>query len=271
MTRYGMAIDLGKCVGCRTCMVACKIENGTPASHFFMYTFRFEEGVFPLSKLRYLPRPCMHCDDPPCVTACPKNARIKWKDGLVLTDADNCQGVRACETACPYGVNYFNKEDPASHQYVDWAHEDLKDVTGGINPPWWKPELEQASTWDGDPNKTVRRVSGAGHIKNTVGKCTFCVHRLDAGNTQTACQQACPVSAIIFGDLDSPSSEVSQAIAAAGSGVFRLKMSAGTNPKVYYLGEPPQEAADLVEVVKVDEGVQQLGKPEHGGGTVPWK
>ena len=270
MARYGMAIDLTKCVGCRTCMIACKVENGTPASHFFMYTFRFEEGDFPQAMMRYLPRPCMHCEDPPCVSACPVDSRIKWKDGLVLTDVDTCQGVRACESACPYGVNYFNTKDPASNQYLDWQTTEIKDILGGLVPNW-NPELEGKQTWTGDANKSTRRLAGSGHRKSTVGKCTFCVHRIEKGITQTACQQACPTSAIVFGDLDDANSDVSKAITAAGSSVFRLKTEAKTNPKVYYLGEPPTNDARLVEIVPVEEGVQKEGDSDLGGGTVPWK
>jgi molybdopterin-containing oxidoreductase family iron-sulfur binding subunit len=270
MARYGMAIDLNKCVGCRTCMIACKVENGTPAGHFFMYTFRFEEGEFPEAMMRFLPRPCMHCENPPCVEACPADSRIKWKDGLVLTDVDNCQGIRACESACPYGVNYFNITDPKLNEYLDWQHEDLKPITGGVRPDW-NPELEARFTWDDDPTKPERRLAGSGHRVNTVGKCTFCVHRLEKGITETACQQACPTTAIFFGDLDDPNSEVSQAIAAAGTAVFRLKTDKGTDPKVFYLGEAPLRDARMVERVPVPEGVQLNGDPEIDGAQNPWK
>lgn len=270
MARYGMAIDLSRCVGCRTCMVACKIENGTPANHFFMYTFRFEEGVYPEAKLRYLPRPCMHCENPPCVEACPVDARVKWKDGLVLTDADNCQGVRACEKACPYGVNYFNVDDPATNQYLDWQADDIKGILGGMTPNW-NPETDATQNWADDPNKKDRRLAGAGHRQATVGKCTFCVHRLKDGVTETACQQACPTSVITFGDLDDANSDVSMAIAAAGSAVFRLKDGLGTSPKVFYLGEPPAADLHLVEMVPVKEGVQVGGAEALAGGTVPWE
>lgn len=271
MPRYGMAIDLTKCVGCRACMLACKVENGTPASHFFMYVYRFEEGEYPQSMMRFLPRPCMHCEDPPCVSACPVDSRVKWKDGIVGTDVDNCEGIRACEVACPYGVNYFNIVDPETNQYLDWQNEEIKTVLGGLTPNW-HPELEAKHTWDEDPNKTERRLAGSGHRINTVGKCTFCVHRLENGLTTTACQKACPMFAISFGDLDDPSSDVSRAIEAAGTDVFVLKPEAGTKPKVFYLGAPPSADARPVEVVPVSEGVQIEGAPSAiAEGKVPWK
>ena len=268
MARHGMAIDLGKCVGCRSCMMACKVENGTPASHFFMYVFRFEEGEFPVTRFRYLPRPCMHCDDAPCVSACPVNSRIKWRGGIILTDVDTCQGLRKCETACPYGVNYFNVDDPATNQYLDW--EQAPEL-GGVHPPYWKPELDAEYEWSEDEEKPKRRLAGAGHRQSTVGKCTFCVHRLENGKTTTACQTACPVGAITFGDLDDASSEIAKLLKARGNEAFRLQEQLGTNPKVYYLGEPPAGDSHLVELVPVKQGVQATGKPELAGGTLPWK
>ncbi|MBI2059954.1 MAG: 4Fe-4S dicluster domain-containing protein [Nitrospirae bacterium] len=271
MARYGMVIDLSKCMGCRACMEACKTENGTPLGHFFMYTFRWEEGTYPSSTIRFLPRPCNHCDNPPCVKACPYDARIKWKGGLVLTDVDNCRGVRYCEQACPYGVNYFNAKKPEENYGLDYGHADLASTTGGAVPPYWKPELEKAYSWDEDPKKKIeRRVAGAGHRENTVGKCTFCVHRLENGITKTACQQACPVGAIIFGDLDDAGSDVAKALASRKSETFRLKDVAQTEPKVYFIGKAPAAAAHLIEQIPIPADVQKLGKTEYEGGTIPW-
>ena len=76
MPRLGMVIDLDKCYGCRACMVACKVENNTPEGHFWMYVFRLEEGEYPHTKVSFLPRPCMHCDNAPCVKVCPVGARF---------------------------------------------------------------------------------------------------------------------------------------------------------------------------------------------------
>ncbi|GIV00073.1 MAG: hypothetical protein KatS3mg014_1688 [Actinomycetota bacterium] len=71
MARYGMVIDLDRCTGCRGCMESCKIENNTPQGSYWMYVFRFEEGEFPATKVRFMPRPCQHCDNAPCVKVCP--------------------------------------------------------------------------------------------------------------------------------------------------------------------------------------------------------
>src|SRR3989338_253343 len=87
-----MVIDLERCFGCRACMVACKVENNTPAAHFWMYVFRLEQGEYPDAEVTFLPRPCMHCDNAPCVKVCPVGARFKRADGLVATDYDRCIG-----------------------------------------------------------------------------------------------------------------------------------------------------------------------------------
>ena len=263
--KYGMAIDFSRCMGCRTCMVACKMENGTPASHFFMYVFRYTEGSYPSTKVRYLPRPCMHCAEAPCVTACTAKARINFKSGLVLTDVDMCEGLRKCESACPYGANYFNVDDPAKNQYLDW--KDSNAQLGGMFPNWTPALVKKYK----DDKGKERRVAGSGFRKDTVGKCTFCVHRLEAGTEVTACQQACPAGAILFGDLNDSSSTIAKALKAAGSKAVQLKTSAGTKPSVYYIGAAPASDATPFELAPLKKGVQKKGDAKLKEGTVPWK
>lgn len=233
MARYGMVIDLDRCTGCRACMQACKIENNTPRDTQWMYVFHVEEGEYPNTRMWFLPRPCMHCDEPPCVKVCPVGARYKREDALVATDWDRCIGCRYCEVACPYGVNDFNWRAPEDNQYVDGSDPDLEPVTGGAEPPYRNPDL------DARYGKERRHIAGGGRYKGVVEKCTFCVHRLEQGKAP-ACVANCPMFAIHFGDLDDPDSIVSRMLARKPA--VRLLEEAGTEPRVYYVGRRPLTA-----------------------------
>ncbi|MFQ5811703.1 MAG: 4Fe-4S dicluster domain-containing protein [Anaerolineae bacterium] len=246
MARYAMVIDLDRCMGCRACMEACKVENNTPQGVFWMYVFRFEEGEFPNTKVSFLPRPCMHCDNAPCVKVCPVGARYKREDGLVLTDFDRCIGCRYCEVACPYGVNYFNWKAPEKNYYLDWDDEDLQQVTDGAVPPYQNPDH------DGLYGKEQRRVAGGGHYKGVEEKCTLCVHRVEQG-LQPACVASCPAFALHFGDLDDPNSNVSQLLQKKSSS--RLLEEVGTQPRVFYMGgKLPSAEARQIEAITAREG-----------------
>ncbi len=245
MTRYGMVIDLDRCVGCRGCMVACKVENNTPESTFWMYVFRLEEDSFPDTKLTFLPRPCQHCDNAPCVKVCPVGARFKREDGLVATDWERCIGCRYCEVACPYGVNYFNYEKPGKRQYLDWHDADVEAITGGASPAYANPDLELASELE------HRKIAGSNHTKGVIEKCTFCVQRLEKG-LDPACVEVCPVGALTFGDLDDPSSEPSRRLKDKRS--FRLLDEWNTKPRVHYLGTPPSENVREIERPRTSQG-----------------
>jgi molybdopterin-containing oxidoreductase family iron-sulfur binding subunit len=248
MPRYAMTIDLSRCMGCRACMEACKVENNTPEGHFWMYVFRLEEGEFPDTKLSYLPRPCQHCDNAPCVKVCPVGARYKRDDGLVLTDFERCIGCRYCEVACPYGVNYFNWLKPQDAQYINWSEDDeVKARSQNHSPPWENPDASQV-------HGSERRLNAGGnHFKGVIGKCTFCVHRVEKG-LLPACVANCPVRVFEFGDLDDPNSSVSQKLRENKG--FRLLEDVGTRPRVIYLnGTPP--SADSHEFMPVKGGKQK--------------
>ena len=249
MVRYGMVIDLDRCTGCRACMEACKVENNTPEASFWMYVLRFEEGEFPDTQIGFMPRPCMHCDNAPCVKVCPVGARFDRDDGLVATDWDRCIGCRYCEVACPYGVNFFNWKDPDKNYYLDWDDPDLESITDGAKVPYANPELEQRY------GTQQRRIAGGGHSRGVVEKCTFCVQRVERG-LKPACVDECPAFAMQFGDLDDSDSDVSKALSRNQS--TRLLEELGTEPKVHYVGErkPPGEHAREIEAVplRVDVG-----------------
>jgi dimethyl sulfoxide reductase iron-sulfur subunit len=244
MTRYGMVIDLDRCIGCRACMEACKIENNTPQASFWMYVFRFEEGEYPNSRMWSMPRPCMHCDNAPCVKVCPVGARFKREDGLVATDWERCIGCRYCEVACPYGANNFNWKSPEKAYYVDWGATEVRAVTQGATPPYRNPDLDGGY----GPEKDQRKVAGGGRAKGVVEKCTFCVQRLAKG-LQPACVTNCPLGALAFGDLDDPESDAARLLRSKPH--FRLLEELGTEPRVHYVGgHPPGAEVRQIEAVK---------------------
>ncbi len=242
MAKYAMVVDLERCQGCRACMEACKIENNTAESMFWMYVFRFEEGTYPDTRMSFLPRPCQHCDNAPCVKVCPTGARFKREDGIVLTDSDRCIGCRYCELACPYGVNYFNWQKPKDAYYsdaIDWSDPDIQEVTLGAIPPYKNPALD--TKWGSEQ----RRTAGGGHAKGVMEKCTFCVQRVEQG-LQPACVDTCPVTALRFGDIEDPDTPISRFIRERET--WHLLEETGTEPSVFYVGgKPPSHQYREVE------------------------
>lgn len=210
MTRYGMLIDLSKCVGCNACTVACKASNATPEGVFFTHVDKVESGSFPNTVSLFLPRGCMQCADAPCVTVCPTHATYRRSDGIVMVDQSKCIGCRYCIAACPYGARTYMKE--------------IKSYFGSSSSNLFEQNGYSVYT------------------TGTVEKCEFCSKRLDQGY-QPACVQTCPAVARTFGDLDDPNSDISKAI--ISSNAVQLLPELGTNPSVYYI--MPRQSVTLAK------------------------
>jgi len=209
--KWIMVIDLQKCIGCSACTIACKAENNLPPGVVYRPVIEEEIGEFPNVTRRWLPRPCMQCEDPPCTDVCPVEATWKREDGIVVVDYNACIGCRYCLTACPYGARYFDFGD----RYTD--------DTPAVQAYEQSPSPEYGKEWVRD------------HDRSPVGnarKCQFCIHRLEAGMLP-ACVTTCIGEATFFGDKNDPDSLVNELIASPR--VMRLKEEQGTNPKVYYL------------------------------------
>lgn len=252
MSRYGYVVDLARCMGCNACAEACKIENNTGRGIMWMYVFRYELGKYPDVNWLFLPRPCMHCDNPACTKVCPVGARFKREDGFVLTDFNRCIGCRYCEVACPYGVNYFNWKKPTDNSYFDWNKGEGENVygKGGVRDHIGQQKLPYSNP-DHDKlyGKEKRLVSGGGHYVGVIEKCTWCVHRVDKG-LLPACVANCPVHALYFGDLDDYDSEVSKILRLRRA--WRLQEELGTKPRIYYLdGQHPSHEFRLWSSGKV--------------------
>ncbi len=215
--RWAMVIDQDKCVGCGRCTLACRASNDiNPDISWNVVLHTGQIG----SREVYLPRPCMHCENAPCVEVCPVGASYHRPDGIVMMDYDKCIGCRYCEVACPYGARAFNWEE----------------FTGPnpAVPTWGEPDVE-------------RRPRGVPE------KCSFCANRIDRGlalgltpgvdaEATPACVNACPMGARAFGDLNDPKSPVS--VLLANHPAYRLREDLGTAPRVYYLPARETEAAE---------------------------
>ncbi len=209
--KWTMVIDLRKCIGCSACTVACKSENKLPPGVVYRPVTEEETGNYPNVTRRFLPRPCMHCEHPPCIPVCPVGATWKQEDGIVVIDYEKCIGCRYCIAACPYGARYF-----------DFG----TNYTNGT--PESQPYEESVSPEYG---KEWRRNGTSSPIGN-VRKCQFCLHRLNVGMLP-ACVTTCIGGATYFGDQNDPESLVSELMASGRT--MRLKEELGTRPKVYYL------------------------------------
>lgn len=205
--KYGMYIDLDKCVACQACTIACKMENNcSEGSHWNRVVAVGPNGNYPKVKMTFVPTPCQHCENAPCVNVCPVQATYKRQDGIIMQDTQKCIGCKKCLEVCPYGVRFFNKVTP----FVESAD--------GI------------PAWDGVPAFVNPEVQV--RPRQVVEKCTFCVHRIDKGIMVPACVEACPSQCMVFGDLDDPKSDINKHI--EHKGTFQLKPDQKTNPKLYY-------------------------------------
>lgn len=106
--RFGMVIDLRKCIGCQACTAACKVENKVPAGHYRTWVPEFETGKYPAVRKAFLPQLCNHCDKPSCVPVCPTGATFQREDGIVMVDDTVCWGCGYCINACPYDKRFIN-------------------------------------------------------------------------------------------------------------------------------------------------------------------
>lgn len=199
MTRYGLVIDLKRCIGCDTCTIACKAVNATSRGIMWNRVLKYETGKYPNSQLNFLPITCMHCEEPECEKVCPTGATTKRDDGIVVVDSDKCVGCRYCMVACPYAIRYF---------------------------------FDELQTYYPDHITPYEEIGYKKHKLGTVQKCDFCLERVKQG-LQPACVVACPANARFFGDLDDPDSEVSKLIRERKG--FVLNPELGTKPSVYYL------------------------------------
>jgi Fe-S-cluster-containing hydrogenase components 1 len=213
---WAFGIDTTACIGCGTCVAACKLENGVPEAAEYNRTWIERHAVaadgtifvdspeggihgFPPNSTAvaaadhhivdssFVPRLCMQCENPPCVGVCPVGATYRTPEGIVLVDQQRCIGCGYCVVACPYGARYL--------------------VPEGARSPMGIPGVAD--------------------------KCTWCYHRISVGR-DPACVEVCPVGARIFGDLADPQSPIQAVVGTPGVGLLHPEL--GTKPRVFYIG-----------------------------------
>jgi molybdopterin-containing oxidoreductase family iron-sulfur binding subunit len=239
--QWGMAIDLNVCTGCSACVIACQAENNIPivgklqvshgrAMHWLRLDryyasekpFNEDLGEYPENpEIVHEPMMCQHCENAPCETVCPVNATIHSEDGLNVMAYNRCVGTRYCANNCPFKVRRFN--------FFDYNQRPIgKKKIGPLTiyqeyiAPLTEKGAPDTTKLQKNPNVTVR-------MRGVMEKCTYCVQRIEeakiaahvkAGASDktriprdsftSACAQACPSEAIVFGDVKDPESRVSK-------------------------------------------------------------
>ena len=226
MPQYAMVIDLQRCVGCSACSIACRNENNVSEGVFWSNKITETVGVFPNVRYHYIPTLCNHCEDAPCVRGCPTSAMHKLDNGITMHDPDKCIGCRYCMFNCPYGVIYFNWEDP--NKFWNNNQAVLKGCTSTPQETADAVNKGEVPYQNPDRGKTQPAIRSRGVVE----KCTFCDHLVKRGKLPY-CVEACPSDARVFGDLEDKNSEVHKLLNKFKP--TRIKEHLGTRPKVYYV------------------------------------
>ncbi len=205
--KWVMVIDLSRCKNARKCQSACNKAHALTGPNQWLKVYEMQDNEE--SSPYWMPKPCLHCDNPPCTKVCPVDATFKREDGIVAIDNERCIGCRFCMAACPYSTRVFNWEEPKQPIHI---------ATG------------EHTCATSQPRK-----------KGVVEKCDFCPHMLEQGKLPH-CVTACPNGVFFMGDENedtvtngSETFALSQLLRDKAG--YRYMEDLGTKPRVYYL--PP--------------------------------
>jgi MoCo/4Fe-4S cofactor protein with predicted Tat translocation signal len=295
--QWGMTVDLNTCTGCSACVIACQAENNVPvvgklqvahgrAMHWLRidryyaseHGYDQDKGEFPEDpEMVHEPMMCQHCENAPCETVCPVNATIHSEDGLNVMAYNRCVGTRYCANNCPFKVRRFN--------FFDYNQRPVgkKKIAGALNiyKEYFAPLTDKGAPdtikLSKNPNVTVR-------MRGVMEKCTFCVQRIEeakiaahvkAGASTadvriprdsftTACAQACPNEAIVFGDIRDPESKVSKSKLQDRN--YRLLQYLNVNTRVSYLARirnPNPKMPDARKIGIASPNQRKEAIPKH--------
>ena len=234
---WGLAVDLNKCTGCSTCVIACQSENNTPVvgktevirkhEMHWLRVDRYFEGDEKNPKMLVQPVMCQHCDHAPCENVCPVSATTHSTEGINQMVYNRCIGTRYCANNCPYKVRRFN--------WFDYSNSDVY-KNNEVIVPGMESNLVRMVL---NPDVTVRS-------RGVIEKCSFCIQRIvegknnaklenrpaNDGEIKMACEQSCPSDALVFGNMNDPESKISKLINNNRS--YRLLEELSTLPSVFY-------------------------------------
>ena len=236
--KFVMVIDLAKCKNALKCVISCNKHHYVTGENAWLKVHKMQDSKDAASY--WMPRTCMHCDQPACVTVCPVDATFKRRDGLVLIDNERCIGCRFCMAACPYSTRVFNWSEP--------AYDETSVITMNMDGEHSSPDY-----------------AGKPSLKGTVDKCDFCPHTIKNGELPH-CVTACPNGVFYFGDKYEDTvtnGEVSVRLSKLleDKAGYRLLEELGTAPSVYYL-PPVDRLVDFKEGLDKYKRFESVEKPE---------